>query len=70
MPLVGVSSLLILSTFLTLTDMRIALVFATLSTNVPTARLSPVFQVVSCSASNYARMDVDYFSARATGVSR
>lgn len=30
MPLVGVSSLLILSTFLTLTDMRIALVFATL----------------------------------------
>lgn len=41
-----------------------------LSTNVPTARLSPVFQVVSCSAGNYARMDVDYFSARATGVSR
>ena len=30
MPLVGVSSLLIFSTFLTLSDMRIALVFATL----------------------------------------
>jgi hypothetical protein len=36
MPLVGVSSLLILFTFLTLTDMRIALLIATLALGLKT----------------------------------
>lgn len=40
-----------------------------LSTNVPTAKLAPFFQEVSCDA-NYARMWMDYFSAQVTGVSR
>ena len=40
-----------------------------LSTNVPTAKLAPFFMTVSCDA-NYARMWVDYFSARAEGLTR
>jgi len=40
-----------------------------LSTNVPTAKLAPFFQVVACDA-NYARMFIDYFSASTTGLSR
>jgi hypothetical protein len=66
MPLVGVSSLLILSTFLTLTDMRIALVFATLffGLSIGSQAIATVSEVQEKRADQFCQVDPNYCNAK------